>query len=249
MRQGGPAVRICLWSGPRNVSTALMYSFAQRPDTRVFDEPLYAYYLAHSDARQYHPGANRVISAMDSDGERVVREVLLGDYDWPVVFFKSMAHHLVNLDWAFLTRLDNVILTREPSEMLTSYARTVEKPTLKDTGYLTQVRLLEYLDDVGRNPVVLDARELLLDPRGVLTELCRRLGISFDERMLSWSPGPRPEDGVWAEYWYEQVHRSSGFRPYRPKREPAPEGLRPLLEECQPLYDRLYDRAIKSREI
>ncbi len=246
MNANKAGVRICLWSGPRNVSTALMYSFAQRPDTEVFDEPLYGHYLAHSDARHYHPAADRVIASMDTDGSRVVREVLLGDHHRPVVFFKNMAHHLVHLDWGFLTRLRNVILTREPSEMLSSYARTVAKPTLKDTGYPTQVRLLEYLRDVGRTPAVLDSRELLLDPRGVLTELCRMLGIPFDERMLAWPPGPRREDGVWAEYWYEQVHRSSGFRPYQPKQGPFPIELEPLLEECRPLYERLYEHAIKG---
>lgn len=249
MSPGKTRVRICLWSGPRNVSTALMYSFAQRPDTRVFDEPLYGHYLAHSDARRYHPAADRVIASMDTDGERVVRQVLLGDHDRPLVFFKNMAHHLVQLDWGFLTRVDNVILTREPSEMLSSYARTVAGPTLEDTGYVTQVQLLEYLRDAGRTPAVLDSRELLLDPRGVLAELCRLLGIPFDERMLAWLPGPRPEDGVWAEYWYEQVHRSSGFKPYRPKQEPVPEELEPLLGRCRPFYERLYECAIKAGEV
>ncbi|MFZ0430038.1 MAG: sulfotransferase family protein [Acidobacteriota bacterium] len=239
-------IRISLWSGPRNVSTALMYSFAQRPDTRVVDEPLYAHYLTHSDARLYHPGADRVIASMEPDGAVVVESMLLGSYERPVVFFKNMAHHLLDLDWSFLCRLRNVILTRDPAEMLCSYAKTVARPSLRDTGYLVQVRLLDYLIDAGRRPAVLDARELLLDPRGVLSSLCRHLGIVFDDRMLSWRPGPRPEDGIWAEYWYEQVHRSSGFRPYRPKTEPVPKALRLLLEECLPLYQRLSVYTIKA---
>ena len=238
--------RISLWSGPRNVSTALMYSFAQRADTKVFDEPLYAHYLVRSKARHYHPSADEIIASMDQDGARVVREVLLGDHGRPVAFFKNMAHHLVDLDLGFLAELSNVILTRDPAEMLLSYARTIERPNLADTGYPAQVRLLDLLLDSGLSPIVLDSRELLLDPHGVLVVLCDRLGIGFDERMLSWTPGARPEDGVWAEHWYARLHESSGFKAYKPRSEPVPPDLEPLLEECLPLYAHLYEHAIRS---
>ncbi len=246
VKTGGTPMRISLWSGPRNVSTALMYSFAQRPDTQVFDEPLYGHYLAHSDARFYHPGASRVIETMETDGVRVVRDLLLGRHERPVVFFKNMAHHLVELDWGFLRQLHNVLLIREPSEMLSSFAKVVNRPALQDTGYPTQVRLLEYLEAEGEHPIVLDARELLLDPRSVLGELCCRLGIPFSDQMLSWPPGPRPEEGIWAMHWYEQVRRSTGFMPYRSKSQPVAEHLEPLLGECRPLYERLYAEAIKA---
>jgi len=238
------AVRINLWSGPRNISTALMYSFAQRGDTRVFDEPLYAHYLTHTDARNYHPGADAVIAAQDNDGSRVVCEILRGEHGKRVLFFKQMTHHLVELDWSFMRDMVNVILTRDPREMLPSYAQQVATPTLRDLGYAQHLELLEYLRTLGQEPPVLDARQTLCNPRHILGKLCARIAIPFDEAMLSWTAGPRPEDGVWAPHWYHQVHRSRGFQPYRPKTEPFPSELKPLLAECQPYYNQLLELAI-----
>jgi len=238
-------LRINLWSGPRNVSTALMYSFAQRADTRVVDEPLYAHYLAVSGAE--HPGRDAVLAAQDSDGERVVREVVLGPCARPVVFFKQMAHHLVALDRGFLARTANVILTRDPLEMLPSLARTLARPRLRDTGYAAQTALLAELGALGQEPPVLVASELLRDPPGVLAELCGRLALPFDPAMLAWEPGPRAEDGVWAEHWYAGVHRSRGFEPHRPPAGPFPAALAPLLEECRPHFAALARTAIRAR--
>jgi hypothetical protein len=238
-------LRINLWSGPRNVSTALMYSFAQRGDTRVVDEPLYAHYLRVSGAD--HPGREDVLRSLDPDGERVVREVILGEHDRQVVFFKQMAHHLIDLDRSFLKRCANVLLTRDPCGMLPSLALHLSEPTMRDTGYAVLVELHDQLRALGQDPPVLDARELLLDPFAVLMELCRRLELRFDPAMLGWPPGPRPEDGVWAPHWYEGVHRSSGFERYRPSTTPLPERARPLLAECLPLYERLRAHAIEAR--
>lgn len=249
-------LRLCLWSGPRNVSTALMYAFAQRTDTWVFDEPLYAHYLAHTDARNYHPGADEVLASMDNDGERVVREVILGDASPAGVrvvaarrqprvrFYKHMTHHLVDLDLSFLRHTVNVLLTRDPSQMLPSYAREVAVPTLQDVGYRRHVELLEQLRAVGQEPPVLDAAALLEDPPRVLMELCERIGIGFDRQMLSWTPGPRPEDGVWAKHWYTSVHQSAGFRPYVERHTPLPDHLEALRRECQPYYEQLRRLAI-----
>lgn len=235
--------RISLWSGPRNVSTALMYSFRERSDTTVVDEPLYAYSLAHFDIP--HPGREEVIAAQDTDGERVVRDVLLGPAPTPVVFFKNMARHLEGLDRSFLAELHNVILTRDPADVLTSFIKQVPEPDLEMTGLPMQMILLDSILEQGEDPLVLDARFLLTDPRAVLETLCRRIGIHFEEGMLSWEPGPVPEDGVWARYWYESVHRSTGFAPYRPKPEEVPERIRPLLARAVPLYERLLAYAIR----
>ena len=240
------STRICLWSGPRNISTALMYSFAQRPDTVVYDEPLYAHYLSKTPAREYHPGAERVIADMENDGEAVVRDLILGLQPAPVAFFKHMTHHLVGLDWGFLKHTTNVLLTRDPVEMLPSYGAVVEAPAMADVGYAAHVELLEYLQALGQDPPVLDAKQVLLDPRGVLEELCNRIRIEFKEGMLRWEAGPRLEDGSWAEFWYAGVHRSTGFAPYRPKTEPFPVHLEPLLAECRPYYERLKTRAIQA---
>lgn len=239
-------VRIALWSGPRNISTALMYAFAQRADTTVVDEPLYAHYLASTDARTYHPGAAEVMASQERDWRKVVQQVLLGPYETPIVFFKSMTHHLVNLEWDFLLALSNIILTRDPRAMLPSYSQQITQPTLQDTGYAAHLCLLEYLEQHGQTPPILDAQMVLQQPDSVLRQLCEQLAIPFDQAMLHWDAGPRPEDGVWAKYWYANVHRSTGFQPYTPQTTPFPAHLQPLLEVCQPYYARLTARALRA---
>jgi len=230
--------RICLWSGPRNVSTALMYSFAQRSDTRVYDEPLYAHYLANTDADEYHPGADEVLASMENDGKKVV-DMMLGPHDTEVVFFKHMTHHLVNLDLTFLNDCVNVILTREPREMIVSFDKVIPNPTMQDVGYEAHLKLLNHLENMGQKVLVLDSKDILLNPRKALTKFCEDVGIPFEESMLSWDAGPIPEDGVWAKYWYVNVHNSTGFRPYREKEISFPERLKPLLEQCESIHKRL----------
>ena len=239
-------LRINVWSGPRNISTALMYCFAQRADTRVVDEPLYAHYLSHSSAHEYHPGADEVLRSQDNDGEAVVRDVILGPCDRPVLFLKQMTHHLIELNLDFLTETTNVILTRDPTDMLPSYQQQVATPTLTDTGYPQHHELLTHLHAMGQKPVILDSRETLRKPRAVLRQLCDHMGLDFDEGMLQWAAGPRPEDGVWARHWYASVHRSTGFAAYRPKSEPFPEKLQSLLEQCRPLYEQLAAEALRG---
>ena len=236
--------RICLWSGPRNVSTALMYSFAQRADTRVFDEPLYGHYLRVTGAK--HPGREEVLRAMETDGEKVVRETVLGTFDRPLLFQKHMAHHLIQIDRSFLRCTANVFLVRDPEQMLPSLERQVPVPRLADTGLAVQSALINRLHRLGQDPPVLDAKDLLTDPPAVLESLCCRLSIDFDPAMLDWSAGPRPEDGVWAPHWYHNVHRSTGFMPYQAKSAPFPERLKGLLKECRPHYQYLRQWAIRA---
>ncbi|MDE0325425.1 MAG: sulfotransferase family protein [Candidatus Poribacteria bacterium] len=240
--------RICLWSGPRNVSTALMYAFAQRSDTQVIDEPLYAHYLQTkygTEARDStHPGAKEVMASMSTDSEQVIREVILGPCEKPVLFMKQMAHHLIDIDLRFLARTLNVFLIRDPREMLLSLTKVIGTPTLADTGFKTQHDLLIALRDVGQSPPVLDARLLLEDPASVLAQLCERLGLRFEDSMLSWEAGGNPADGVWAPYWYQNVHRSTGFAPYRPKSEPFPAELEAVFGKCSRYYEVLRQEAI-----
>jgi hypothetical protein len=236
--------RINVWSGPRNVSTALMYSFAQRSDTRVVDEPLYGHYLRVSGAP--HPGADEVMAHMSTDADQVIREVILGPCDRPVLFMKQMAHHLVDLDRSFLAETINVLLIRDPVQMLPSLAKNLAEPTLRDTGLALQTELYDHLRSLGQDPPVLDAKQVLLNPRRVLSVLCERLGLPFDEGMLHWQAGPRPEDGIWAKYWYHAVHQSTGFQPYTEKNEPVPSHLEPLLAECLPHYEHLVVHAIRA---
>ncbi|MEZ4622556.1 MAG: hypothetical protein R2867_44625 [Caldilineaceae bacterium] len=237
-------VRINLWSGPRNVSTALLYSFAQRPDTTVVDEPLYGHYLRVSDA--VHPGMDEVMASMDCDGERVVRDLILGPCATPVLFMKQMAHHLVELDRGFLAQTVNVLLIRDPVQMLPSLAQNLPLPNLRDTGLAIQSTLYQQLLDLGQQPAVLDSKALLQNPHRVLEQLCAHIGIPFDERVLSWQAGARPEDGVWAKYWYNSVHQSTGFERYRAKPAPFPPRLLPLLAQCRPHYEQLAAVALQA---
>ena len=236
---------ICLWSGPRNVSTALMYSFAERDDVRVIDEPLYGHYLSVSGAE--HPGGDDVVAAMNCDGNAVMQDLLEQQRRDPDrrLFMKHMAHHLVDIDRSFLAGTANVFLVRDPREMLPSLTIQVPHASLADTGLRTQWELYEQLVDLGQQPAVLDSRELLLDPPGVLRQLTDHLGLPFTEAMLRWEPGPRPEDGVWAPHWYHAVHKSTGFAPYAPK-SGFPDHLLDLLAECEPWYERLYERALRA---
>jgi len=239
-------IRICLWSGPRNISTALMYAFAQRKDTTVFDEPLYAHYLSKSPAVAYHPGADEVLETLDHDGNKVV-DMMLGQHETSNIFFKHMAHHLIELDWSFMKSCTNLILTRDPREMLPSYAQQVEMPTLNDVGYDSQIKVMNYLKEIGQELIVLDAKQVLLNPKNVLTQLCEKINIPFDNSMLCWEAGARAEDGSWAKYWYHNVHRSTGFATYKAKTAPFPERLKPLLADCLPLYEELSQHALMAK--
>jgi len=232
--------RINLWSGPRNISTATMYAFAQRTDTCVYDEPLYAHYLRNTSADAYHPGAAEILADMENDGAKVI-EMIQGNHPRPIAFFKQMTHHLVDLDWSFMDQMINLILTRDPVDMLPSYAQQVATPTMTDVGYTAHLQLIEYLKKKGQEIIVLDSKNVLKNPRNVLTQLCEKINIPFDPAMLSWPAGPRPEDGIWSKYWYKSVHQSTGFAPYQKKTDPFPEKLRPLLADCQPIYEQLLE--------
>lgn len=235
--------RINLWSGPRNISTAIMYSFAQRPDTKVEDEPLYAYYLQNSEASSYHPGAEEILNSMESDATRVLGRIK-NDHSAEVFFYKNMTHHLLNLDDCFFDGFVQVILTRDPVEMLPSFAAVIENPSLHDVGYQRHTELVEKFQRDQTPFVVIEAESFLNNPEEKLRKLCETIGISFNDKMLSWPAGARPEDGVWAPYWYTNVHKSTGFIPFRKKSEPFPEYLKPLLAECMPHYLKLKAMAL-----
>jgi hypothetical protein len=232
-----------MWSGPRNVSTALMYSFAQRSDTVVVDEPLYGHYLRASGAQ--HPGRDEVIAAMDNDGRRVMRGLATDPSTSPVVFAKQMAHHFVELDPALLKGMDHFLLIRDPCEMLPSLIEVLGTVTLRDTGLPDQTRLLDYLVEGGLDPFTVDSKDLLLDPEHLLAAVCERLGLTFEPAMLRWRAGARPEDGVWASWWYANVHRSTGFQLWRPTERTVREEDQPLLQECIKHYDRLREYSIE----
>lgn len=234
--------RICLWSGPRNISTAIMYAFGQRSDTEIVDEPLYAHYLHVTGAK--HPGREEVMASMQIDGKEVIRDVILGPCVKPVLFMKQMAHHLIEIDRSFMRETHNILLIRDPKEMLPSLTKVIGIPKLKDTGLKMQADLLSELHEMGQSPPILDARELLLAPKEVLSILCSRLDLPFEEDMLSWKRGGHSSDGVWAPYWYDNVHKSEGFAPYQPKSAPFPVELNSVLSECLQYYEPLRAEAL-----
>ncbi len=230
--------RICLWASPRNISTALMYSFAQRTDTLVVDEPFYGFYLSHTKAHEYHPVADDIVNTMENNGNKVI-EMIIGSQEKPVAFFKNMTHHMLDLDRSFTKDVFNIILTRDPKEMLTSFVKVVPKPKMEDVGYKGQAELLLYIRSVGAPYLVVDSKQILIDPVGSLKSICEKAGIEFQEQMLSWEPGKRAEDGVWADHWYGNVHQSSGFGKYQEKEVNVPDEIDGLLQECEGYYKQL----------
>lgn len=230
-------LRINMWSSPRNLSTAMMYSWRQRADTTVVDEPLYGYYLATTG--RSHPGDADVIAAQNNDGDEVVAQVLLGEYDTPVVFFKQMAKHLLTVDRQFLSRGPNILLTREPHDMLSSLQVQLPDVTIADTGFVELCSILDSVLAAGDEPIVIETRALLADPEGVLRALCERLGLPFDDAMMSWPVGPKPEDGVWAPHWYDSVWRSTGWQPYAPKNAELVPSAAAALDEAVAAFERL----------
>ena len=235
-------LRINCWSGPRNISTSFMYAFGQRSDTTVVDEPIYAHYLRVTGRE--HPGRIEVLASQNQDGDAVVRNLILGGYSTPVVFFKQMAQHVVELDRKFLTVCRNMLLVRDPERVVTSFAKNVPDVNVADTGLPIQIELLEAALDAGEKPIVIDAAALLASPEAMLRLLCEELGLAFDPSMLSWPAGPKPEDGVWAEHWYANTHKATGFEPGIPSAEPPPNYLRPVVEEARILYDQLLAYAL-----
>ena len=239
-------LRINCWSGPRNISTALMYSFRERVDTTVIDEPFYAHYLRVSGRK--HPGYQEVLNSQDQYSEQVIENVIQSEYTTPVVFFKQMCHHLVEIDLSFFNNCSNILLIREPSLVIRSHAKNVPDLKVSDIGLDVQNSLLNRIIESGAVPVVVDSTNLLMNPKAILKELCQHLGIAFDTSMLSWEPGPKPEDGVWARHWYKNTHESSAFSNKESSRDPMPEKFLPVLEEATVLYDNLKKYACKGIE-
>ncbi len=236
-----------MWSGPRNISTAMMRSWGSRPDTAVVDEPFYAHYLAHTGLA--HPGRDEVIARHDSDWQRVVAQ-LTGPVPGGrrIYYQKHMAHHVLahmTLDW--MDALTHAFLIREPRAMLVSLSRVLDEVRLEDTGLPQQLRLYDHVvARTGRPPPVVDSRDVLEDPRGMLAQLCQALGVGFDAAMLSWAPGPRDTDGVWARHWYSAVEASTGFAPYKPGDTRVSPELVAVAEACEAIYARLAEHRLRT---
>jgi hypothetical protein len=233
-------VRIAMWSGPRNLSTAMMRAFGNRPDCAVSDEPFYAAYLALSGID--HPMRDAVLRHQPTDWRKVAEAVAGPPSGGKKVWYqKHMTHHMlpeIGRDWMRACR--HAFLIRHPRRVLASYAAKREAATLADIGFVQEEALFEAAAAIeGRTPPVVDADAILADPRAVLSALCDALGIPFSEKMLSWPPGPRDTDGVWAAHWYDAVKRSTGFGEVREMPKLDDPELRKLEEEALPIYERL----------
>ena len=235
----GGTARLAMWSGPRNISTALMRSWENRPDTVVVDEPLYAAYLERTGLD--HPGRDEVIASQPTEPEEVIR-LLTTDDSAPVHYAKHMTHHLaadMTLDW--VGQFHNVLLIRDPAEVVASYVRSRESCEPEDIGLLQQVRLYDVLP--AGSPVI-DATDFLRNPETHLRWLCDWLDIPFTHRMLSWPEGLRDSDGVWAPYWYDAVARSTGFEPWRPRTVELNDHDAAVADACRPAYELLHARRV-----
>lgn len=231
---------IAMWSGPRNISTAMMRSWENRPDTMVVDEPLYAHYLANTDYD--HPGKQEIIAHYDNDWRSVATHLTapLPD-DVSIYYQKHMTHHMlpsISKDW--ILNLTNCFLIRDPRRVLLSFTKVIPNPEVEQTGLPQQLELFDYIrQQTGIIPPVLSAKDVLSNPRQALTALCDAIDVPFDERMLSWEAGKRESDGIWAKYWYSSVEKSTEFMSYQIDDTPIPDYLQAVLEECNDLYQQM----------
>ena len=239
-------VRIAMWSGPRNISTALLRSWGSRSDTCVTDEPLYAHYLAATGID--HPMREEIIASYEADWREVVAR-LTGPVPGgkPIWYQKHMTHHMipeVGRDW--LSAVTNCFLIREPGAVILSYSRVRPDPTPEDLGFPQQAELFDLVRErTGRLPPVIDSLDVLENPERVLRLLCEAVGVPFDPAMLAWEPGPRPTDGIWARHWYANVERSTGFGPPRPRTADVPERFADLHALCRAHYERLHRHRLR----
>lgn len=234
-------IRIAMWSGPRNISTAMMRAWSNRPDTFVIDEPFYAYYLSATGKK--HPGADEVIAAGETDWRKVVVQLSGPIPNAKRIFFqKHMTHHLLpEVDREWLGAVTNCFLIRDPREVIASYIKKREDPALEDLGFTQQAQIFNFVrNHTNAIPPVVDAKDVLQNPERVLRLLCDEVGVEFSKSMLSWPPGLRETDGLWAKHWYTEVARTTSFQPYRPTHDDVPERLREIYERCCECYERLY---------
>lgn len=215
-----------------------MYSFAQRSDIKVVDEPFYTYYLIKTGLD--HPGREEIIASMSINPDEILNDIQKLSESHVNVFLKNMAHHHEGLDWGYLTDMVNIFLIRDPRKLIASFAQVIPNPTMQDIGLKHEAELLDYVIEYGKHsPIVIDSNDILPDPQKGLEKLCQKINIPFDAKMLSWEAGPIAEDGVWAKYWYKNVHSSTGFTRQKTSDRPLPDHCKPLYLEALPYYEKL----------
>jgi hypothetical protein len=248
---GDDVLRLAMWSGPRNISTAFMRSWGNREDTIVVDEPFYAHYLEVTGLD--HPGRDEILAHHERDWRKVVDALTAPVPPGVRVFYqKQMSHHLLpHMGREWLDRVTHAFLIRDPLPMVASLSEKLAEFDLLATGLPQQVEIFDHvLVRTGHAPPVLDAAELLRSPEAMLRRLCDALGVPFTDRMLWWPPGRRATDGVWAKYWYDRVEASGGFEPPGSRNDAGPRDLSPRLAEieaqCRPLYEKLRAHRLRA---
>lgn len=244
-------VRIAMWSGPRNISTAMMRSFGARPDTAVIDEPFYAAYLATSGV--IHPMNDEVLASQPNDWRDVVPMLVGPVPEGKAVFYqKHMTHHMLpSFGRAWMSEVRNAFLIRDPAAVLASYVLKRDECTLADIGVVRQRELFDEVSDrLGAPPPVIDGADVLANPGPMLARLCAALGIEYSDPMLRWPPGRRATDGVWAPAWYGAVEKSTGFECPPPRGEvvPLPDRLRRIADAARPHYEAVAAFALRVEE-
>jgi Sulfotransferase domain len=223
----------------------MMRAWGNRADTVVIDEPFYAYYLERTG--KAHPGADEVIAQGETDWRKAVTG-LTGPIpeDKRIYFQKQMTHHLLpEIDREWIVDLKNCFLIRDPREVILSYIKKNPEPMLEDLGFVQQQKIFDFVrNETGSVPPVVDAKDVLENPERTLRLLCNASGIKFDKAMLSWPPGLRDTDGIWAKYWYDEVARSTSFQPYEPREGVVPDRLREIYGQCRECYEELYQHRI-----
>lgn len=239
------SIRIAMWSGPRNISTAMMRAWGNRADTVVIDEPFYAYYLKATGME--HPGADEVIANGETDWRKVVAHLIEPIANDNRIFFqKQMTHHLLpHIDREWLGAVNNCFLIRDPREVINSYIKKREHPAVEDLGFLQQAEIFDFVrNHTNAVPPVVDAMDVLQNPERTLRLLCEAVGVDFSESMLSWPSGLRETDGIWAKHWYGEVAKTTSFQPYRQTVSEVPARLREIHQHCNECYQRLYEHRL-----
>ncbi len=225
---------IHLISSPRNLSTALMYSFHHRGDTLVVDEPFYAYYL-HKTQKQ-HPGFEEILASMEKDPKKIIASFPSLSRAHPHLFLKDMAHHWLDIDISFLHRHYPIFLIRDPAQLITSFQQVIENPKMEDIGVRRQYELFQWVRQHDIPHLIIDSGELLKHPANFLRTVCDILGLSFTDSMVKWPKGAIPQDGVWARYWYKNIHQSEGFAKQQSSARDLPKSAESLYQEAQEYY-------------
>ena len=239
-------LRIAMWSGPRNISTAMMRSWGNRPDTFVWDEPFYPYYLQATGRED--PLRDEVIAQGETDWRKVIAQ-LTGDVPGGkrIFYQKQMTHHLLpEIDRGWLNAVTNCFLIRDPAEVIVSYLKKKSDPTLEDLGFVQQAEIFDWVRELtGTIPPVIDAHDVLENPERTLRLLCGAIGVDFTEAMLSWAPGLRETDGIWAKHWYSEVETSTGFRkPSTRTVASVPARLKEIHDRSRKCYERLHQHRL-----